>query len=267
MSSWVTFKPGAVFALVPLLLSLCACSNTRLFAPAEDPRMDDLVAGMDRCLRAQEQSSVQLEKQQAQLQQLQQQQQALDASARAVIAGEHEPPGKREATTIIAGDACSGLTDGPPESPTAGKLLVGELEEVWLENLQLALPARIDTGAETASLDARDIEVFERDGRRWVRFEILHPVTGEALPMERRLKRMVSIIQANSPDSERRPVIKLGITIGHISQTAEFTLSDRSHLDYQVLVGRNILQDVMVVDVSRKNIAPYLLPAGGAPSP
>ena len=85
--------------------------------------------------------------------------------------------------------------------------------------------------------------------------------------MERRLKRMVSIIQANTPEAERRPVIKLGITIGHISQTAEFTLSDRSHLDYQVLVGRNILQDVMVVDVSRKNIAPYQLPdaAGVAP--
>ena len=55
---------------------------------------------------------------------------------------------------------------------------------------------------------------------------------------------------------------ELGITIGHISQTAEFTLSDRSHLDYQVLVGRNILQDMMVVDVSRKNIAPYQLPDG-----
>jgi hypothetical protein len=52
----------------------------------------------------------------------------------------------------------------------------------------------------------------------------------------------------------------LGVTIGHISQTAEFTLSDRSHLDYQLLIGRNILQDVMVVDVSEKDIAPYVIP-------
>ena len=264
MSFWAPSKPGVVFALVPLLLSLGACGNTRLFAPADDPRMAELVAGMDQCLRVQEQSSAQLDKQQAQLEQ---QQQALDVVARAVMPDEQEARGEGEATPVVIGDACPGSLDEPQESQTAGKLLVGELEEVWLENLQLALPARIDTGAETASLDARNIEVFERDGRRWVRFEILHPVTGEPLPMERRLKRMVSIIQANSPDAERRAVIKLGITIGHISQTAEFTLSDRSHLDYQVLVGRNILQDVMVVDVSRKNIAPYQLPGGGAPSP
>ena len=93
-----------------------------------------------------------------------------------------------------------------------------------------------------------------------MRFEIFHPETGEAIQMERKLKRMVAIIQSNTTDSERRPVIKLGVTIGHISQTAEFTLSDRSHLDYQLLIGRNILQDVMVVDVSEKDIAPYVIP-------
>jgi hypothetical protein len=136
---------------------------------------------------------------------------------------------------------------------------VGQLEQVWLQNLQLALPARIDTGAETASLDARNIELYEREGQRWVRFEILHPDTGEPLLIERKLKRMVAIIQASTTEAERRPVIKLGVTIGTVSQTAEFTLSNRSHLDYQLLIGRNILQDVMVVDVSKKNIAPYVI--------
>ena len=124
-----------------------------------------------------------------------------------------------------------------------------------MPNLQLMLPARIDTGAETASLDARNIKIFERDGKRWVRFEILHPESGEPIELERRLKRTVSILQASAPEPERRPVIQLDITMGEINQTAEFSLSDRSHLDYQVLVGRNILQDVMVVDVSKKNIA------------
>ena len=95
-----------------------------------------------------------------------------------------------------------------------------------------------------------------------MRFEIVHPDTAEPLLLERKLNRMVAIIQSNSDEAERRPVIKLGITIGHISQTAEFTLSNRSHLGYQVLIGRNILQDVMVVDVSQKNIAPYAVPNG-----
>jgi hypothetical protein len=248
-------------ALVPLLLALAGCSG--LIAPQEDPQLAQLAAGMEQCLQQQREAGEQLQRQE---QQMQQQEQALQALARAVAPPAENTETVKTVEVMAAPEACVAEPALSPAPERPAKLVVGELEEVWLENLQLALPARIDTGAETASLDARNIEVFERDGRRWVRFEIVHPVSGEPVPMERRLKRMVSIIQANSPEAERRPVIKLGITIGHISQTAEFTLSDRSHLDYQVLVGRNILQDVMVVDVSRKNIAPYQLPDVGEPA-
>lgn len=147
--------------------------------------------------------------------------------------------------------------DGEPDDK---KLLVGALEQVWMPNLELELPARIDTGAETSSLDARNIEPFERNGKRWVRFEITHPETNEPLVLERKRERVVSIVQANSPEPERRQVIKLGVVIGSVRQTAEFTLSNRSHLDYQVLIGRNVLQDVMVVDVSKTNMAPPVVP-------
>lgn len=154
---------------------------------------------------------------------------------------------------------CGSFAEGLTQKQVLDKQLVGQLEEIWMPNLNLALTARIDTGAETASLDARNIELFERDGKRWVRFEIEHPKQEETpLKLERKLSRIASIVQSNSPESEKRPVIKLGITIGSVNQTAEFTLSNRSHLDYQVLIGRNILQDVMLVDVSQKNIAPYV---------
>ena len=215
--------------------------------------MEQVLAGMDRCLANQARTVEQL---QAQELQLAQQSQQVEQLSRSVVALQPSHEEGRSATAL-GRDACLG------DEEVSGKLLVGQLEQVWLPNLGLALPARIDTGAETASLDARNIELFERNGRRWVRFEILHPETGEPLPMERRLKRMVAIVQSNSTESERRPVIKLGITIGHISQTAEFTLTNRSHLDYQLLIGRNILQDVIIVDVSKKNIAPYALPSRG----
>lgn len=149
----------------------------------------------------------------------------------------------------------------PPAGANGDKLLVGGREQVWLPNLGLALSARVDTGAETASLDARDIEQFERNGERWVRFKIVNPETEELIELERKVARRALIVLSNTAERERRPVIKLSITIGHINQTAEFTLSDRSHSDYQLLVGRNILQDVMIVDVSKKNIAPYVADA------
>jgi hypothetical protein len=139
----------------------------------------------------------------------------------------------------------------------AGKQLVGRREAVWIEDLQLALPARIDTGAETASLDARNIAEFERDGNAWVRFEMVHPQGDEPLTLERPVARVVRILQSTSEEAERRLVIELGIVLGDVRQLAEFTLSNRSHLDFQVLVGRNILQDLMIVDVGQSNIAPH----------
>ncbi|MHA7815402.1 MAG: ATP-dependent zinc protease family protein [Pseudohaliea sp.] len=160
-------------------------------------------------------------------------------------------------------------TEKPPPAPASGcepaeaadaladKQVVGRREEVWIEDLQLALPARIDTGAETASLDARAIREFERDGDEWVRFDIVHPGTGEPLTLERPVARVVRILQSTSEEAERRVVIELGIVLGEVRQMAEFTLSDRSHLDFQMLVGRNILKDLMVVDVGQSNIAPY----------
>ncbi|MDB4542743.1 RimK/LysX family protein [bacterium] len=236
--------------LLPLLLA--SCSAVPAQSP-QDPRIEQVLAGMDRCLANQARTVEHLQAQELQLAQQSQQVEQLSRRVSTIQPAHAEGGG----ATAVTDHDCSGDED------VSGKLLVGQLEQVWLPNLGLALPGRIDTGAETASLDARNIELFERNGRRWVRFEIMHPETGEPLPMERRLKRMVTIVQSNSAEAERRPVIKLGITIGHISQTAEFTLTNRSHLDYQLLIGRNILQDVIIVDVSKKNVAPYALPSSG----
>ena len=235
------------------LLLLVGCNAFVTAEHVEDPRLGQIVAGMDKCIANQGMTHAQL---QSQKQLLDQQQQQLETLTQEQATAREASVDRAAPIPPAVAAACA-----EPDDLTS-KLVVGELEQVWLQNLRFALPARIDTGAETASLDARNIELFERNGRRWVRFEILHPGTGESLPLERKLKRMVVIFQSNTSEAERRPVIKLGITIGNVSQMAEFTLSNRAHLDYQLLIGRNILQDVMVVDVSKKNIAPYVLPDG-----
>ena len=45
----------------------------------------------------------------------------------------------------------------------------------------------------------------------------------------------------------------LNIKIGHLTLEREFTLTDRSAFDYPVLIGRNLLSGIAVVDVTRKN--------------
>lgn len=136
------------------------------------------------------------------------------------------------------------------------KIIVSAVEKVRISPPGLIFTALMDTGAEVSSIDARNIQRFERDGQRWVSFDLLHPETGEMIPIEQKVERKTRILQSVSGEFDRRLVVELSFAFGDITQVAEFTLADRSHLSYPVLIGRNILKDVMVVDVSRSNGTP-----------
>ncbi|MFW5936983.1 MAG: RimK/LysX family protein, partial [Desulfosalsimonas sp.] len=71
------------------------------------------------------------------------------------------------------------------ESTGTDKLLVGRIEKVRLTPPGRTFHARIDTGATTSSLDARDIETFERDGDDWVRFKIKDPESEDLYEVEK----------------------------------------------------------------------------------
>jgi len=139
-----------------------------------------------------------------------------------------------------------------PELKTAGKLnlpIVGGVEFVLVEPSGIKYEARIDTGAESSSVHAESIQLIERDGRRYVRFSLLNPETREWVKMERRLRRKV-LIKQQMGESERRYVVKLWMTLGKIRELVDVTLSDRTDFEYPVLVGRNLLTDTAIVDVS-----------------
>ncbi len=134
------------------------------------------------------------------------------------------------------------------------KLVVGQIEKVMLTPPNRLFHARMDTGATTSSLDARDIEAFERDGNAWVRFTVVDPEAGDSYILEKPVVRHVRIYQSSNADGDRRPVVELQFQLGRIQRVDEFTLVDREHLDYQVLIGRNVLTDLMIVDVARRFI-------------
>lgn len=175
-------------------------------------------------------------------------QRILDAITRQVQPPECPPMPEIPVCTLIeAQDSGSGLR-------IDGKLVVGEVEKAYLIGPGFVYDARIDSGATTSSMDARNIRRFERDGRQWVRFDIPVPGSegGEVATIEREIARNARIIQSNDEEAERRPVVELQFRIGNKQQRAEFTLSDRSHLTYPMLIGRNILRDVMLIDVGRE---------------
>ncbi|WP_242674299.1 ATP-dependent zinc protease [Marinobacter halodurans] len=149
---------------------------------------------------------------------------------------------------------CSAASSNTPSSPRLqGMLVVGQLEKVHFLEPGFTYEARVDTGAETSSLDARNVTYFERNGEDWVRFDVPVPGTKDKLKtLERPLSRNARIIQASADDSERRAVVELQFAIGDHLQKAEFTLSNRKALSNTVLIGRNILRDVMLVDVGKE---------------
>ncbi len=104
-------------------------------------------------------------------------------------------------------------------SQLKGKLIVGEVEKFFLTAAETVYNARIDSGAETSSIDARNIVRFERDGSNWVRFDV--PVPGdkepgseELLTLEKEVSRRVRILQSNVEDPERRVVAFMRMLIG-----------------------------------------------------
>lgn len=139
------------------------------------------------------------------------------------------------------------------------KLIVGRVEKVHIYPSDLVMNARIDTGAETSSIDARDITEFERDGKNWVRFTLVDRKTNASHVIERKVVRTVKILQSSQEEGyEKRVVITLKISIGDKTELSEFTLTNREHMTYPVLIGRNALLDLMIVDVSKKYIAPLV---------
>ncbi len=126
----------------------------------------------------------------------------------------------------------------------------------WVEVMRISpdgpyVKAKLDTGALTSSLHARDMEYFKKDGQKMIRFlvDVTCVRTGEkvATTFERPLKRNVRIRQ-HQRQSMRRPVVTLDFCIGGRIHSTQFSLTDRSNFNYPVLLGRRFLKDGILVD-------------------
>ncbi|MCD9461737.1 hypothetical protein CJF25_01745 [Photobacterium phosphoreum] len=151
------------------------------------------------------------------------------------------------------------------DSKTAnGKVILGQEEWVWIDSVKSHFKARVDTGATTSSLNAVDVQTFERDGKEWVRFDLSHDSAmdtpaeiaenNKAKPetIEAPIFRWVRIRQSTSEEAVRRPVIEAWITLGSLHEKTQFTLADRTKMDFPVLLGREFFKDIALVDVGKQ---------------
>ena len=142
------------------------------------------------------------------------------------------------------------------------KNIYGLNEHIQIQDFDLELPAKLDTGAMTASLSAQHIERFERDGETWVRFQLSD--AGEDSPLIERPVSRISRIKRRAGDFDpeegknytARPVIELQVCMGNSLRTIEVNLTDRSAFAYPFLMGSDALTEfAAIVDPSLKYVS------------
>jgi len=52
------------------------------------------------------------------------------------------------------------------------ELVAGYIENAWFKNSTIAFQAKLDTGANSSSINAPGYKPFDRDGKKWVRIDI-----------------------------------------------------------------------------------------------
>jgi len=129
------------------------------------------------------------------------------------------------------------------------KRVVGWKENAALPDLNVKnVIAKIDTGANLASIDAADIKIVSRDKVKYVKFKVMkrnNTVRKTSAPLEG-YKR----IRSSNGDVERRPYIKTTLLMDGITKKIELTLTDRGPMEYTMLIGRKALGRRWVVNPS-----------------
>ncbi|UPW19308.1 RimK/LysX family protein [Agarivorans sp. TSD2052] len=157
-----------------------------------------------------------------------------------------------------------------------------------VEQLQgVGVPAKIDTGADTTSIHAINISIHsehptfsqlqgeelleaiantfgdpasewwlssfdtpERNIKATVKFDLVHPRTGELIPLERPLARLSGIQGRGDHGILYRPVVELALSAGDITVNTAVNLTDRSAFSYPILIGKTFLREQAWVDSS-----------------
>lgn len=135
--------------------------------------------------------------------------------------------------------------------------IIGRLESIDFPEWDIYdIDAKIDTGAYTSSLHCHHIQPYEEEGEDFVKFNLLDPSHETyndklfKLPIYRK-----KVVKSSNGETEERYIVKAKVKIFDHLLEAELSLTDRSEMRYPVLIGRKLLNDRFIVDVSRKYLS------------
>jgi hypothetical protein len=130
--------------------------------------------------------------------------------------------------------------------------VLGRSDRVDLPKLGLFnVHAKVDTGAYNCSLHCKEVKVVNGRLEFIVLDEEHSAYTGSKFVFKKFKQKQ---IRNSFGESELRYVIKTQIRIFDRRIRAEFSLSNRGSLRFPVLLGRKILRDRFVIDVTKKDL-------------
>ncbi len=134
------------------------------------------------------------------------------------------------------------------------KMIVGCIESCDLPEFDIQdLHVRVDTGAKTSSLHVNNISRSREDGKVWIKFD-LHPDIYNIKQMQSCKARLrdVRIVKSSNGETEERYVIRTRIRMGGAEWPINITLTDRSDMNYMMLLGRQAMGKRLLVDPSAR---------------
>ncbi len=135
--------------------------------------------------------------------------------------------------------------------------LIGRQDKIDLPDFGLKdIDAKIDTGAYTSSINCSRVKVKTVNGVQELSFYL----SGSRIH-EKKSRRFKTTdfrkkkIRSSNGQIEERYVVKAVMVLYKKRLKVEFSLADRSKMKFPVLIGRKVLTDRFIVDVSKKNLS------------
>lgn len=132
------------------------------------------------------------------------------------------------------------------------KKIIGRLELVQFPNLndeEETLIAKIDTGADSGAMHADSVKLINKNGKKLLQY---HPINESHKQITTSDFSSV-LVKSSNGTYEQRYRISTEILIRGNLYPIELTLTDRSEMSYDVIIGRYFLEDRFLVDVSIEN--------------
>lgn len=133
--------------------------------------------------------------------------------------------------------------------------VLGWIEDAAITSSRFLVKAKLDTGADSSSLNAVNPDITERGEDNYITFKMVNK-WGKEIEISEKIVRWTRI-KNKFGVRHKRPVIMLDVCVANVLRHVEVNLVDRSNYKYQFLIGRSFLKGTpnLLIDSAQKNTA------------